>query len=178
MSESTTEPRIADRFGLLESGEELASPANLSRILGCSNNELRKLLQGPLRSVRRARRAPDHALYSAADARTVFEPRRLEVEARRHRASEVEASTAWQPLWLKEARIAVDASRNAELAKCPQVSRRGNAKLSTPATSPEPSGDVGQRSSPSPLFAPRVSHPRSHHHDAPPEREAMTAIGH
>lgn len=87
------EPRVTDRFGLLESGEELASLGQLALAVGCSNNVLRELLAGPMRkSVRWARREPAPTVYAVADARAAFEPHRAEVEARRLRAIELEAT--------------------------------------------------------------------------------------
>jgi hypothetical protein len=111
MSDSTKEQQVTDPHRLLESGEDLASLSELASMLGCSNNALHKLLDGPLRgAVRWARREPAPAVYCVADARAGFEPLRAEVEASRRRAIEVqEAARA-----AKAARIAAANSPTAK----------------------------------------------------------------
>jgi len=89
----TNDTKVTDLHGLLESGDEAIPLADLASLLGCSKNELRKLLRGPLRSsVRWARREPEPAVYSVADGRTAFEPHRAEIEARRRHVIELEAA--------------------------------------------------------------------------------------
>jgi hypothetical protein len=141
MTTDTKEQQISDPHGLLASGEELLPLGQLASVLGCSKNALRELLHGPLRYVRWARREPEPALYSVADARTAFEPHGAEVEAKRQRHIEFEASGRAAAFTAKEARIAADAKRKAEAARLPRVPGQGNSKPSEPAASPKPSGE-------------------------------------
>jgi hypothetical protein len=140
-NETATEPEVTHPHGLLESGERTLPIGELASLLGCSKNALRELLHGPLRNVRWARRESEPAVYCVADARAAFEPHRAEVEAKRQRHIELEASGRAAAHAAKEARIAADAKRKLEAAKLPQVSRQGNVKPSSPAASPRPSGE-------------------------------------
>jgi hypothetical protein len=127
------EPRVTDRFGLLESGEELASLGQLALALGCSNNVLRELLAGPMRkSVRWARREPAPTVYSIADARAAFEPHRAEVEARRLRAIELEATGRAA----RAARIAAADAANIALRASQKATKPTESKLAHKAPSP------------------------------------------
>jgi hypothetical protein len=141
MTNDTKEQQIADPHGLLESGQEVLPPGQLASILGCSKNALRELLHGPLRKVRWARREPEPAVYSVADARMAFEPHRAEVEAKRQRHIELEASGRAAANAAKEARIAADAKRKAEAARLQRGPGQGDSKPSSPAASPKPSGE-------------------------------------
>jgi hypothetical protein len=141
MTTDTKEQQIPDPHGLFESGEELLPLGQLASVLGCSKNALRELLHGPLRNVRWARRESEPAVYSVADARTAFEPHRAEVEAKRQRHIELEASGRAAALAAKEARIAADVKRKAEAARLQRVPGQGNAKPSSPAASPRPRGE-------------------------------------
>jgi hypothetical protein len=92
-NETATEPEVTDPHELLESGQELATLAQLARLLSCSARMLNELLQGPLNArVRFVRRKPGPWLYSVTDARVAVEPYRAAIEARRQRAIELEAS--------------------------------------------------------------------------------------
>jgi hypothetical protein len=141
MTTDTKEQEITDPHGLLGSGEELLPLGQLASLLGCSKNALRELLHGPLRNVRWARREPEPAVYSVADARTAFEPHRADVEAKRQRHIELEASGRAAALAAKEARIAADAKRKAEAARLPRVSRPRNSEPASPAASSKPGGE-------------------------------------
>jgi hypothetical protein len=141
MTTDAKEFQVTDPDGLLENGEEAIPLANLAAILGCSNNMLRELLRGPLRTVRWARREPAPAVYSVADARAAFEPHRAELEARRLRAIEVEASGRAA----RAARIAAADAANAALRASQKPRRPGERKPAkkgspprqTPAQTPE-----------------------------------------
>ncbi len=141
MTIDTKEQQISDPHGLLESGEELAPIGQLASLLGCSNNELRKLLQGPLRGVRWARREPEPAVYSVADARAAFEPHRAEVEARRQAHVDLEASSRAARVARVAANVDADAKRKAEAASRPEIPPQAVFKRSPPAASPKPSGE-------------------------------------
>jgi hypothetical protein len=140
MTNETT-PQVTDPHGLLESGEPTLPMGQLASLLGCSKNALRELLHGPLRSVRWARREPAPAVYSVADTQAAFEPHRAEIEARRKRHLELEASGRSAALAAKEERIAADARRKADGASRPPVSRQENIKPSSPAASTKPRGE-------------------------------------
>lgn len=87
-----TAPPI-DPHNLLSSGEELATEAELARLLGVSRKVLVSLLRGVLaEQVRFVRYANQAWRYSVADARTAVEPHRPAIEARRRKADELEAS--------------------------------------------------------------------------------------
>jgi hypothetical protein len=143
----TKEQQITDPHGLLESGEKLLPLAQLASVLGCSKNALRELLHGPLRGVRWARREPEPAVYCVADAWVAFEPHRAEVEAKRLRHIELEASGRAAADTARAGRIAVDAKRKAEAARRQQLPGQGNAKPSSPAASPKPSGETSAKKS-------------------------------
>jgi hypothetical protein len=85
----TDEPTL-DPHGLLDSGEELATQAELARLLGVSRAALRSLLSGPLYDVVRFVRGPKPGpwRYSVADARREITPRLPEIEARKRQAAE------------------------------------------------------------------------------------------
>jgi hypothetical protein len=124
---------VTDRFGLLESGEELASLGQLALALGCSNNVLRELLAGPMRkSVRWARREPAPTVYSVVAARAAFEPHRAEVEARRLRAIELEATGRAA----RAARIAAADAANIALRATQKPTKPTERKLANKAPPP------------------------------------------
>jgi hypothetical protein len=83
------EPTL-DPHGLLDSGEELATQAELARLLGVSRAALRSLLGGPLHDSVRFVRGPKPGpwRYSVADARREITPRLPEIEARKRQAAE------------------------------------------------------------------------------------------
>jgi hypothetical protein len=90
----TDERAPFDPHSLLASGEELATAAELARLLGVSRASLAPLLRGPLykhvRFVRMPPGASGHR-YSVADARRAIEPHREAIVERRRKADELEA---------------------------------------------------------------------------------------
>ncbi len=85
--------KVIDPHNLLTSGEELATEAELARILGVSRKILCVLLRGALaEQVRLVRYAASPWRYSVSDARTAIEPHRPAIEARRRKADELDAA--------------------------------------------------------------------------------------
>jgi nucleoid-associated protein YgaU len=84
---------VTDPHDLISSGEELATEAELARILGVSRNVLRQMLHGVLYThVRFVRYANAAWRYCVSDARAAIEPHRPAIEARRREAAEREVA--------------------------------------------------------------------------------------
>jgi hypothetical protein len=146
-----TEPQTTDPHGLLLSGEELATLSELARLLGCSGRALSELLQGPLHArVRFVRSKPGPWRYSVKDALVAIEPHRVEIEARRQRAVELEASNRTA----KAARIA------ATTAPAVKPTTMAPTTSSKPATKPTPKRSPLRARSPEVVIVARSAAPR------------------
>lgn len=81
-----------DPHRLLATGEALATEGELAKILGVSRAAMRPLLQRALGAIRYLRGDSPPRRYSVADARSVVEPVRAELEARRRFADARQAA--------------------------------------------------------------------------------------
>ena len=147
----TDEPTL-DPHGLLDSGEELATQAELARLLGVSRGALRSLLSGPLYDVVRFVRGPKPGpwRYSIADARREITPRLPELEARKRQAAERQEQEMAAAKAKRDAKAAAHEARHSP----PQA--RGTAPPARkPAGAPLPRDARHSRPAPAEVFTRR-----------------------